>query len=90
METWPLLTSFLLKATVGNESLANSFPLSQILSQKCSRGLKGGAYRKDSDQACLASILQPDNGDIHLGGPEHPQEPIPQPGEQTCHLSRLY
>jgi hypothetical protein len=28
-----------------------------------------GTHRQNSQQRCLASILQPDHGDIHLGRP---------------------
>lgn len=46
-------------------------------------------YSENANQTCLSCILEPDYSDVHLSGPKHPQQPIPHPREETCHVVKV-
>lgn len=58
------------RASMETYSSVNSPPLSQNVSMRCGK-LGGGflSYRQDSEQRGLASILETDHRNIHLGRP---------------------
>lgn len=43
-------------------------------------------HSKDPQETRLAGVLKADYCDVHLCGPEYPEEPVPEPGEEAGHL----
>ena len=81
-----LLYFFLVESHCWDRVAGELTALQEVSDQRKGRPYDS-TYRQHSGQRCLAGILKTNNRNVHLGGPKHPQQPVPQPCKEARHGS---